>query len=61
MFHQDQFERRVEVVKAQGHYGVAVLHGLQYSVAKLSHPPSEYLTLLPPSFPFPNFTCLASI
>ena len=44
VFNQDQFERRMDVVNAQGHYGVAVLHGLQYSVAKLSHPPSEYLT-----------------
>ena len=42
MLNQDQFERRMDVVKAQGHYGVAVLCGLQYSVAKLTHPPSEY-------------------
>ena len=29
-------------MKGQGHHGLAVLHGLQCSVAKLSHPPSKF-------------------
>ena len=42
VFNHDCFEKRIELVKRQGHHGLAVLHGLQYSVAKLSHPPSKY-------------------
>lgn len=41
VFNQGQFKRRIDVVKTQEHNGVAVLHGLQYSAAKLAYPPSK--------------------
>ena len=40
VLNQDCFKRRIEAVKRQGHHGLAVLHGLQCNVVKLSHPPS---------------------
>ncbi len=43
VINQELFDRRIEVVKTQGHYGVAVLYGFQCSVAKLSHPPSKWI------------------
>ena len=46
VFHEELFERRMDVVKAQDNFGVAVLRGLQCSVAKLTNPPSEYLVIV---------------